>query len=67
MLDQFLGHPYHIRWFSREYVSVSPKEANERAFLFVTQGTSDQSSLSWVTFLQLDGLDANVAGVGFNP
>jgi hypothetical protein len=24
MLDQLLGHPWHIRWFPREYVSVSP-------------------------------------------
>jgi hypothetical protein len=27
----------------------------------------DQSSLGPVAFLQLDGLDADVAGVGFNP
>jgi hypothetical protein len=36
MLDQLLSYPWHIHWFSREYVSVSPKEAQERAFLFVT-------------------------------
>jgi hypothetical protein len=36
MLDQLPGHPWHIRWFPREYVSVSPKEADEREFLFVT-------------------------------
>jgi hypothetical protein len=36
MLDQLPGHPLHIRWFPREYVSVSPKEAEEREFLFVT-------------------------------
>jgi hypothetical protein len=34
MLDQLLGHPWHIRWFPREYVSVSPKETDEREFLF---------------------------------
>jgi hypothetical protein len=36
MLDQLPGHPWHIRWFPREYVSVGPKEADEREFLFVT-------------------------------
>jgi hypothetical protein len=30
MLDQLSGHPWHVRWFPREYVSVSPKEADER-------------------------------------
>jgi hypothetical protein len=24
MLDQLPGHPWHIRWFPCEYVSVSP-------------------------------------------
>jgi hypothetical protein len=35
MLDQFLGHPWHIRWFPREYVSVGLKETDEREFLFL--------------------------------
>jgi hypothetical protein len=35
MLDQFPGHPWHIHWFPREYVSVSPKETDERDFLFL--------------------------------
>jgi hypothetical protein len=65
MLDQLLGHPWHIRWFPCEYVIVSPKEADERAFLSVTQATSEQSSLGRVAFLQLDGPDADVAGLGF--
>jgi hypothetical protein len=34
MLDQLLGHPWHIHWFPRKYVSVSPKETDEREFLF---------------------------------
>jgi hypothetical protein len=34
MLDQLPGHPWHVRWFPPEYVSVSPKEADEREFLF---------------------------------
>jgi hypothetical protein len=45
---------------------VSPKEADECNFLFVTQAASNQSSLERVAFLQLDGLDANIAGVGFH-
>jgi hypothetical protein len=36
MLDQFPGHPWHIRWFLHEYVSVSLKETDEREFLFHT-------------------------------
>jgi hypothetical protein len=36
MLDRLPGHPWHISWFPCEYVSVSPKEADEREFLFVT-------------------------------
>jgi hypothetical protein len=67
MFDQLLGHTWHIHLFSREYVSVSPKEADERTFLSVIQAIPDQSSLGWVTFLQLDGLDADIAGVGFDP
>jgi hypothetical protein len=35
MLDQFPGYPKHIRWFPREYVSVSLKETDERKFLFL--------------------------------
>jgi hypothetical protein len=30
MLDQFPRHPWHIRWFPHEYVSVSPKETDDR-------------------------------------
>jgi hypothetical protein len=34
MLNQFPGHSWHIHWFPYEYVSVSPKETDEREFLF---------------------------------
>jgi hypothetical protein len=67
MLDQLLGYPWHICWLPREYISISLNEADKRAFLFVTQATFDKSSLGRITFLQLDGLDADIAGVGFNP
>jgi hypothetical protein len=46
---------------------VGPKKTDKHAFLFVTQAASDQSCLGWVTFSQLDDLDANIAGVGFYP
>jgi hypothetical protein len=36
MLDQFPGHPWHVRWFPRKYISVSPKETDEHEFLFLT-------------------------------
>jgi hypothetical protein len=51
MLDQLLGHPWHIRWFAHEYVTVSSKEADERAFLFITQATPDQRGLGRVALL----------------
>jgi hypothetical protein len=35
MLDQFSGRPWHIRWFPREYISVSLVETDEREFLFL--------------------------------
>jgi hypothetical protein len=35
MLDQFPRHPWHIRWFPHEYVSVSSEETDEREFLFL--------------------------------
>jgi hypothetical protein len=35
MLDQLPGHPWHIRWFPCKNVSVSPKETDEREFLFL--------------------------------
>ena len=57
MLDQLLGHPWYIRWFPREYISIGPKEFDELEFLFVTQSCSDdgcfESSLScsWIVLV----------------
>jgi hypothetical protein len=45
MLNQLLGHAQHIYWFPREYVMIGSKKADERAFLFVAQVASNQSSL----------------------
>jgi hypothetical protein len=65
VLNQLLGHAWHICRFLRKYVTIGHKKIDERAFLFVTEAASDQSCLGWVAFSQLDGLDANVAGIGF--
>jgi hypothetical protein len=45
MLDQLSRHPWHIRWFPREYVSVSPKETDECEFLFLIQARSNDGGL----------------------
>ena len=62
MLDQLLGHSWHIRWFPREYVSVGPKKVVELEFLFVTQSCSDDGCFGVITLLQLDSLSAHTIG-----
>jgi hypothetical protein len=54
MLDQLLGHPWHICWIPCEYVSVSPKEAEERDFLFVIPSSCSldvSPSCSWMALM----------------
>ena len=51
MLDQLLGHPWHIHWFPREYVLVGPKEVDELEFLFITQSCSDDGRFGVVSLL----------------
>ena len=62
MLDQLIGHPWHIRWHPRKYVSVGPKEVDELEFLFVTQASSNDGSFGVVSLLQLNGHGAHIAG-----
>jgi len=62
MLDQLLGHPWHIRWFPREYILVGPKEVDELEFLFVTQSYSDDGCFGVVSLLYLDNLGAHITG-----
>ena len=62
MLDQLLGHPWHIRWLPREYISVGPKKIDELEFLFVAQSCSDDGYFGVVSLLQLDSLGAYVTG-----
>ena len=62
MLDQLLGHPWHIHWFPREYISVVPKEVDELDFLFVAQASSDDGRLGVISLLQLDSRGTYVTG-----
>jgi hypothetical protein len=48
MLDQIPGHPWHVRWFPRKDVSVSPEEADERVFLFRVEACPDGGGLAAV-------------------
>jgi hypothetical protein len=57
VLDQPLGHPYHVRWFPREDVSVSSEEAEERVFLFRVGTHPDHASLAAIAHSDVDGLN----------
>jgi hypothetical protein len=57
VLDQIPGHPWHVRWFPCEDVSVSLEEADERVFLFWVKGSPDHGSLAVVTCMKIDCLD----------
>jgi hypothetical protein len=57
VLDQVPRHPWHVRWFPSEDVSVSPKEADERVFLFRVKARPDHSGLATVACPQVDRLD----------
>lgn len=48
MLDQSPGHPWHVRWFRSEDVTIIPEETDERAFLFGIQPFADQGRLGVV-------------------
>ena len=61
MLDQLFGYPRHICWFPRKYVSVGPKEVDERKFLFVIELGAYHGRLRGIAFLELDGLDTNLS------
>jgi hypothetical protein len=51
MLDQFPGHPWHVRWFPREYVSVSPKLAPMTVVL------DESPSWSWIDLRATSSVD----------
>jgi hypothetical protein len=60
VLDQILGHPWHVRWFPREDVSVSPDEADENVFLFWVEARPDGGSLAAVACPMVNRLDLNL-------
>jgi hypothetical protein len=57
VLDQIPGHPWHVCWFPSEDVSVSPKEADERVFLFRVKAHPDHGSLAVVACPKINRLD----------
>jgi hypothetical protein len=56
MLDQPSGNPWNVRWLPCKDVSVSPKEADERVFLFGVEPRADHGSLAPVTSPELNAL-----------
>jgi hypothetical protein len=57
VLDQIPGHPWHVRWFPSEDVSVSPEEADERVFLFRVKARPDHGGLAAIACPKIDCLD----------
>jgi hypothetical protein len=49
MLNQLPGHPWHVRWFPREDVAVSPEEVDEHVFLFGVETRPDGGGHAAVT------------------
>jgi hypothetical protein len=62
VLDQLPRHPWHVRWFPREDVSVSPEEADERVFLFQVETRPDGGSLVAVACPKVNRLDLHFLG-----
>jgi hypothetical protein len=60
VLDQLLGHPWHIHWLPREDVSVSPEEDDERVFLFQVEARPDGGVLAVVACPKVNRLDLNL-------
>jgi hypothetical protein len=65
-LQMVLNHlprdPRHLRWLPGKYTDISPKEGDERKFLFVVQITRDTGSLSSLS-PDLYGLHGDVFGL----
>jgi hypothetical protein len=56
MLDQIPGHPWHVRWFPSEDVSVIPEEADEHVFLFQVEARLDHGGLAAIACPKVDHL-----------
>jgi hypothetical protein len=57
MLDQLPGHPWHVRWFPHEDVSVSLEEVDEHVFLFRVEARPDGGGLAAVACPKVNCLD----------
>jgi hypothetical protein len=57
MIDQLPGHPWHVRWFPRENVAVSPEEVDERVFLFRVEARPDRGGLAAVACPEVNCFD----------
>jgi hypothetical protein len=57
VLNQLPGHSWHVRWLPREDVAVSPKEADERVFLFGVEVGPDGGGLAGVACSEVDRPD----------
>jgi hypothetical protein len=57
VLDQIPEHPWHVRWFPSEDVSVSLKEADERVFLLRVKTRPDHGGLAAVACPEIDCFD----------
>jgi hypothetical protein len=57
VLDQPPGHPWHVYWLPSEDVSVSPKETDERVFLFRVKACPDHGILAVVACPEVDRLE----------
>jgi hypothetical protein len=60
MLNQLPWHLWHVRWFPREDVAVSPEEVDERVFLFGVKACPDSSGLVAVACPKVKCLDQNL-------
>jgi hypothetical protein len=60
MLDQLLGHPWHVRWLPHKDVSVSPEEVDERVFLFGVESRPDGSGLAAIAYPEVNCFDQNL-------
>jgi hypothetical protein len=60
VLNQLPGRSWHVRWLPREDVEVSPKEVDERVFLFGVEAGPDGGGLAAVACLEVDRLDQNL-------
>jgi hypothetical protein len=60
VFDQISRHPWHVCWFPREDVSVSPEEADERVFLFGVEAHPDGGGLDAVACPEVNRLDLNL-------